>query len=329
MFLNAFNNMKTPSKSDETRTRILAAAMDLFRDRGFQATTMREIAERAGVATGAAYYYFDSKDAIVLAFYDQAQEEMLPALEEAVAGNPLTVGNQVTLLEDGTHTFAASDFGFTDPVDGAHASGANALSAVILTTLPAAGTLTLSGGAVSAGQSIDVTDIPNLVFTPSAEANGAGYASFTFQVVDDGGTAKPAKPAAKAAKEDIVGLLVALESYMQRDHDADTALWRAQAEWMLARLNDFRHVAARYVHDGREHPVPRVELVFGPASGIDAHELVLALEEHDPDKVRGADVSYYSFGGLPPGPLPEGYLDVVPELVFEVRSSTDRWARVV
>jgi len=88
--------------------------------------------------------------------------------------------------------------------------------------------------------------------------------------------------AAKAAKEDIVGLIVALESYVQRDHDADTAGWRAQAEWMLQRLGDYPGVAASYLHDGREHPVPRVELVFGPETGINAHELVLALEEHEP-----------------------------------------------
>jgi L-seryl-tRNA(Ser) seleniumtransferase len=88
--------------------------------------------------------------------------------------------------------------------------------------------------------------------------------------------------AAKAAKEDIVGMIVALENYMERDHDADTAAWRAQAEWMLARLSDMRGVEVSYLHDGREHPVPRVELVFGPESGIDAHELVLTLEEHDP-----------------------------------------------
>jgi AcrR family transcriptional regulator len=43
---------------------------------------MREIALRAGVATGAAYYYFDSKDAIVFAFYRQAAEEMTPQLED-------------------------------------------------------------------------------------------------------------------------------------------------------------------------------------------------------------------------------------------------------
>jgi len=79
--------MRAKSKSDETRTRILAAAIDLFRRQGFEATTMREIAASAGMATGAAYYYFDSKDAIVLAFYGQAQDEMDPLLEEALASH--------------------------------------------------------------------------------------------------------------------------------------------------------------------------------------------------------------------------------------------------
>jgi AcrR family transcriptional regulator len=77
--------MAKPAKSEETRARILDAAIDLFRARGFAAATMREIAAAAGVATGAAYYYFDSKDAIVLAFYDRAQRQLEPLLEEALA----------------------------------------------------------------------------------------------------------------------------------------------------------------------------------------------------------------------------------------------------
>jgi AcrR family transcriptional regulator len=72
---------QTP-KSEETRQRILAAALHVFRERGFDAATMREIATAAGVAVGAAYYYFASKDAIVMAFYQQAQDEMGPALDE-------------------------------------------------------------------------------------------------------------------------------------------------------------------------------------------------------------------------------------------------------
>jgi len=39
------------------------------------------------VATGAAYYYFDSKDAIAMAFYQQAQSDMAPLLEHAVAAS--------------------------------------------------------------------------------------------------------------------------------------------------------------------------------------------------------------------------------------------------
>lgn len=91
--------MKPKAKSDETRARILAAAMDLFRRQGFEETTMREIATGAGVATGAAYYYFDSKDAIVLAFYDQSQQEMEPLLEAALAGTRDLKGRVGALLE--------------------------------------------------------------------------------------------------------------------------------------------------------------------------------------------------------------------------------------
>jgi AcrR family transcriptional regulator len=69
--------------SKETRQKILDAALELFRERGFAEATMREIASRAGVATGLAYYYFKSKDAIVLAFYQRAREDLAVELEAA------------------------------------------------------------------------------------------------------------------------------------------------------------------------------------------------------------------------------------------------------
>jgi AcrR family transcriptional regulator len=68
-------------KSEETRTRILEVALAVFRERGFERATMREIATAAGVAVGAAYYYFESKDAIVMAFYERSQGEMRPQIE--------------------------------------------------------------------------------------------------------------------------------------------------------------------------------------------------------------------------------------------------------
>jgi AcrR family transcriptional regulator len=77
---------RTTAKAEETRERILNSALDLFRDHGFDQTTMRQIAVTAEVATGAAYYYFDSKEALVLAYYQRARDEMRPRIEAALAG---------------------------------------------------------------------------------------------------------------------------------------------------------------------------------------------------------------------------------------------------
>lgn len=65
---------RTTQRAEDTRRKIYDAAMQLFREKGFDETTMRDIAGNAGVALGGAYYYFSSKDAIVLAFYREMQE---------------------------------------------------------------------------------------------------------------------------------------------------------------------------------------------------------------------------------------------------------------
>lgn len=84
--MTAVPSTATP-KSEATRRRILEAALSVFRERGFEAATMRETAAAAGVAVGAAYYYFASKDALVMAFYEQAQQEMAPELDRILAGS--------------------------------------------------------------------------------------------------------------------------------------------------------------------------------------------------------------------------------------------------
>ena len=52
------------------------------------------------------------------------------------------------------------------------------------------------------------------------------------------------------------------------------------------------------------------------------------VTRRQPDSVRGPDVAFFSFGRLPKGPLPTGYPAVMPELVFEVKSPSDRWAAI-
>ena len=77
---------KATPKAEETGLRILDSALALFRQEGFDAATMRGIAEKAGVATGAAYYYYPSKDAIVMGFYQRSCAEMQPKIEAALEG---------------------------------------------------------------------------------------------------------------------------------------------------------------------------------------------------------------------------------------------------
>ena len=85
--MNTFNSVspaKGTPKAEETRLKILDAALELFRKEGFDSATMRDIAQRAAVATGAAYYYYPSKDAIVMDFYLRACAEMQPKIEAAL-----------------------------------------------------------------------------------------------------------------------------------------------------------------------------------------------------------------------------------------------------
>jgi AcrR family transcriptional regulator len=71
--------------SEETRRQILDTALALFRERGFEETTIRDIAAGAGLSLGAAYYYFKSKEAIVGAYYEYVQDEHMVRAREAFA----------------------------------------------------------------------------------------------------------------------------------------------------------------------------------------------------------------------------------------------------
>jgi AcrR family transcriptional regulator len=62
-------------KGEQTREQILETALDLFRKQGYEQTTMRAIAQAAGVAVGNAYYYFRSKEHLIQAFYGRLHED--------------------------------------------------------------------------------------------------------------------------------------------------------------------------------------------------------------------------------------------------------------
>ena len=72
-------------RGEQTRAAIAAAAQELFLERGYDKTTMRAVADRAGVSIGNAYYYFASKEHLVQAFYDQVQVEHAAAAQDSLA----------------------------------------------------------------------------------------------------------------------------------------------------------------------------------------------------------------------------------------------------
>ena len=70
---------------DQTRARILDVALELIADRGFAATSTREIAERLGVTKAALYYYFRAKDDLLAAIVGPATSELDALIERAGA----------------------------------------------------------------------------------------------------------------------------------------------------------------------------------------------------------------------------------------------------
>ena len=104
---------------------------------------------------------------------------------------PTGKNNTVSLLEDKSYTFKDADFGFQDLLD----TPANAFAAVKITTvsLTNGGTFQNNGVTIAANDLIPIADITGgkVVFTPDADEHGTAYASFTFQVQDNGSTANP------------------------------------------------------------------------------------------------------------------------------------------
>lgn len=62
---------------EQTKQRILDVALAMFREKGFRQTTMRDIAEAAGIALGTTYNYFPTKDHIALFFFEEALGRVL------------------------------------------------------------------------------------------------------------------------------------------------------------------------------------------------------------------------------------------------------------
>src|SRR5262245_961566 len=100
------------SKGEQTRSQILETALKLFSERGYEETTMRAIAEEAGVALGNTYYYFRSKEHLIRGFYERLLErhqETCKAIlesEKTLKGRLFAIMRQILTNMEPYHQFA-------------------------------------------------------------------------------------------------------------------------------------------------------------------------------------------------------------------------------
>ncbi|MFS0731170.1 TetR family transcriptional regulator [Curtobacterium sp. 1P10AnD] len=81
-----FENDAPQTKRERTRARIREVALRSLRERGYDATTMRGIADEAGLSVGNAYYHFPTKDHLVQELYVEVQREHRALAEPLLEG---------------------------------------------------------------------------------------------------------------------------------------------------------------------------------------------------------------------------------------------------
>ena len=82
-----FHKQTFEKTTEARRSAVLAAATNMFANRGYEATSINQVARQAGVSIGALYSYFASKEDLFLAVVDSAYQVMEQALLEVAAAS--------------------------------------------------------------------------------------------------------------------------------------------------------------------------------------------------------------------------------------------------
>ncbi|MEM3714624.1 MAG: aminotransferase class V-fold PLP-dependent enzyme [Nitrososphaeria archaeon] len=90
----------------------------------------------------------------------------------------------------------------------------------------------------------------------------------------------------KVSKEDVAGLLTALNNYLKSDEQSRIKKWERQADFMIKELNKIQGVEAKKVYPITRHPrpacVPRVQLTLNNKKGMDANKIMYKLASYEP-----------------------------------------------
>jgi AcrR family transcriptional regulator len=88
-------------RSEETRAALIAAARELFADRGFASVGTEEIVRAARLTRGALYHHFESKEDLFRAAYEDVERELV----ERIAADALSATNPLEALHAGARAF--------------------------------------------------------------------------------------------------------------------------------------------------------------------------------------------------------------------------------
>jgi AcrR family transcriptional regulator len=101
---------------DTVRARILAAAVELFAEQGYDKTSVQEVVERAGVTKGALYHYFSAKDDLLFEIYRSLLAEQMAGLDRILSERRDAASTVRAIIADlvrttADHARAAAVFG--------------------------------------------------------------------------------------------------------------------------------------------------------------------------------------------------------------------------
>jgi AcrR family transcriptional regulator len=68
---------KREKNKEETKRRILSAALELFKEKGLEGTTTKEISKKSGIAEGTLFNYFKTKEDLALYFFQKETEDLI------------------------------------------------------------------------------------------------------------------------------------------------------------------------------------------------------------------------------------------------------------
>ena len=92
-------NKEEPAKTDDMESRIIEAAKQVFVRKGYEATTMSDIAAEVGISRTAMHYYFRTKEMMFKAIFSQLVDTMLPNIEQIV-NEPGTILEKLPRITD-------------------------------------------------------------------------------------------------------------------------------------------------------------------------------------------------------------------------------------